>query len=166
MDNVTIISKNVKVTPVSNSFFNRLFKTKKINESIIDMAINQHIIDRTQYWMQQLDACQHLGELMRVHKKMWRDGFNHPNIGPDEYGMYRTKDINTMTIDDVYLGGVYGLNTNNITFWENRGDDPYNESASCYDVVFNQYYNHLMKNVQYMFCLAEKNMTTYIGLGY
>ena len=30
------------------------------------------------------------------------------------YGMFRTKDINLMTINEVYIGGIYGLNTRTI----------------------------------------------------
>lgn len=41
---------------------------------------------------------------MSVHKRIWRKGFRNP----DKYGMFRTKDINLMTINEVYIGGIYG----------------------------------------------------------
>lgn len=53
---------------------------------------------------------------MIIHKRIWRKGFRNANLGPDEYGMFRTKDINLMTIDEVYIGGIYDTLT--IAQWE------------------------------------------------
>ena len=44
-----------------------------------------------------------LSECMILHKRIWRKGFRNANFGPDKYGMFRTKDINLMTINEVYI---------------------------------------------------------------
>lgn len=65
---------------------------------------------------------------MVLHKRIWRKGFRNANLGPDKYGMFRTKDINFMTINEVYIGGIYGLNTLTIA----RKEEPYDSTQTCY----------------------------------
>ena len=62
-----------------------------------------------------------------------------PSVCPDKYGVFRTKDIATMSPDDVFLGGICGLFTFNITTWElyKKTD------KEAYNIVLNQYYKLL-----------------------
>lgn len=69
---------------------------------------------------------------LSLHKRIWRKGFRNANLGPDKCGMFRTKDINLMTINEVYIGGIYGLNTRTIAQWEDRKEEPYDSTQTCY----------------------------------
>lgn len=62
---------------------------------------------------------------MNIHKDAWGSGFQNENSGPYPYGVFRTSNIPEMTITEVYLGGIYGLNTNSISFWEEHKNDKY-----------------------------------------
>ena len=65
-----------------------------------------------------------LYELLDIHKKAWEIGFRNMNLGPCEYGMFRTKDILYMNPSEVFLGGIYGLNTRTIFYWEQHSSNP------------------------------------------
>lgn len=80
---------------------------------------------------------------MILHKRIWRRGFRNANLGPDKYGMFRTKDINLMTINEVYIGGIYGLNTLTIAQWE----EPYDSTQTYYDIVLCAYKRLLKSNI-------------------
>ena len=81
------------------------------------------------------------------HKRIWRKGFRNANLGPDKYGMFRTKDINLMTINEVYIGGIYGLNTRTIAQWEDSKEEPYDSTQTCYDIVLCAYKRLLKSNI-------------------
>ena len=81
---------------------------------------------------------------MILHKRIWRKGFRNANLGPDKYGMFRTKDINLMTINEVYIGGIYGLNTRTIAQWEDSKEEP---TQTCYDIVLCAYKRLLKSNI-------------------
>lgn len=100
---------------------------------------------------------------MNIHKFAWLIGYRNKNLGPCEFGMFQTKDIATMTSDEVYLGGGRtGLNTENIVFWEIHrnetwGDNGYNipENRKLYDTVMAQYRSLLASNFLEIKGLAE-----------
>lgn len=46
------------------------------------------------------------------------------NAGRDEYGMNRTKKGERVISENVYLGGVFGLNTYPVSFWYSRPSEP------------------------------------------
>lgn len=167
----TIDGTSVEI--VKDNFINRLFKASKVNKCINDIAVNQHVQDVFEQYLIKLDGCITLEEVMLVHKKMWRDGLNTPDIGPNPYGMYRTSDINTMTIKEVYLGGIWGLFTNNIEFFNNHDDEIYgcngygiDPSIRIYTIVRDQYIRHLKANIYEMVELAKKNIRFYQSMGY
>lgn len=80
-----------------------------------------HLICKCDEALANLSKCKTLLNILEVHKKAWRDGVRNANIGPCSYGMYRTDDIGNMSPSEVYLGGIYGLSTKNISFWESQG---------------------------------------------
>lgn len=85
--------------------------------------------------------------LFRIHKEMWDDGMRHHYMGPCPTGYYRTGDISGMSESDVYLGGIYGLNTHPIPFWEN--DRRNSETIpDHYHTVCSQYRNNLAAGVK------------------
>lgn len=78
-----------------------------------------------------------------------------PSVCPDKYGVFRTKDIATMSPDDVFLGGICGLFTFNITTWElyKKTD------KEAYNVVLNQYYRLLKAGKSRMLQIIDKEIS-------
>ena len=78
-----------------------------------------------------------------------------PSVCPDKYGVFRTKDIATMSPDDVFLGGICGLFTQNIIMWElyKKND------KEAYNIVLNQYYNLLKSGKFIMLQIIDKEIS-------
>lgn len=78
-----------------------------------------------------------------------------PSVCPDKYGVFRTKDIATMSPDDVFLGGIRGLFTQNIIMWElyKKND------KEAYNIVLNQYYNLLKSGKFIMLQIIDKEIS-------
>ena len=78
-----------------------------------------------------------------------------PSVCPDKYGVFRTKDIATMSPDDVFLGGICGLFTFNITTWElyKKTD------KEAYNIVLNQYYRLLKAGKFAMLQIIDKEIS-------
>lgn len=78
-----------------------------------------------------------------------------PSVCPDRYGVFRTKDIATMSPDDVFLGGICGLFTFNITTWElyKKTD------KEAYNIVLNQYYRLLKAGKSRMLQIIDKEIS-------
>lgn len=100
-----------------------------------------------------------LPSIIEMHKKIWKGGVQHKNLGPDGYGMFRTDDILSMTPDQVFLGNINDLLTASAHVWEARKDNYLNDLRrngkpeilpTFYIDVCNQYKNHLVKNLKMM----------------
>ena len=78
-----------------------------------------------------------------------------PSVCPDKYGVFRTKDIATMSPDEVFLGGICGLFTYNITTWElyKKTD------KEAYNIVLNQYYKLLKAGKSRMLQIIDKEIS-------
>lgn len=78
-----------------------------------------------------------------------------PSICPNKYGVFRTKDIATMSPNDVFLGGICGLFTFNITTWElyKKTD------KEAYNIVLNQYYKLLKAGKFIMLQIIDKEIS-------
>lgn len=80
-----------------------------------------------------------LMEIYTLHIQIWANNIRNENIGPNEYGMFRCKDILTMRPYKVYLGNVWGLNTLPLTKWNSLDDR---------NLVISQYKSHLISNLK------------------
>lgn len=63
-------------------------------------------------------------------------------ICPDKYGMFRTSNIATMSMDDVFLGDIYGLWTHTLTFWLSYQDE------DAVSKITNQYYQQVLSGIK------------------
>lgn len=63
-------------------------------------------------------------------------------ICPDKYGMFRTSNIATMSMDEVFLGDVYGLWTHTLTFWLSCQDE------DAVSKITNQYYQQVLGGIK------------------
>lgn len=105
------------------------------------------------YFIHQLELAQTLDEIYLLHIKIWANGIRNRNIGPDQYGMFRTDDILLMNKSEVYLGNIWGLNTGSILFWEQHPEE--------LPTVIKQYKNHLISNLN---AIKNDNTTNFSNL--
>lgn len=110
---------------------------------------------------------------MNIHKVTWIIGFQNENLGPDKYGMFRTENIPTMQPSEVFLGGIWGLFTHAIPFWEERKSQPYgcngfnmDPEISLYGIVLDQYKRLLISNIEDIWNKAERLLVVYKKKGY
>lgn len=153
-----------------NNFWNRIFHK---NEVIANQ--NQYELYKKQFktandYVIALKNTKDLITLFNIHKDAYGFGFTK-NLGPGT--MFRCSDIATMTPHQVFLGGIWGLNTNAIPYWEQYVDEPYgvngfgiNENTSLYGMILNQYKNHLISNITAMYHIALKEIPEYESRGY
>lgn len=52
-----------------------------------------------------------------------------------------------MTINEVYIGGIYGLNTLTIAQWEDCKEEPYDSEQTCYSIILCAYKRLLKSNI-------------------
>lgn len=115
-------------------------------------------------WLQQVSHTpDSLYQLMVTHKRMWKEGVQHQNFGPDRYGMFRTDSIENLSLDNLYLGNVYGIWTNKASVFETpefkyvggtsaavADDSKGKELTDEYKKICAQYRNHLISNLRAM----------------
>lgn len=113
-----------------------------------DEKEKQNRYDLCSRYLSEISKAGTLVELLLLHRKLWSEGIQHRNIGPDEYGMFRTSDIPTMSPSQVYLGGIYGLWTAPLSEWIGTKDER---------IILEQYRNHLTSNVDWLRSLIFDN---------
>lgn len=158
---------------IKNNWFNRTFHGKKVEEfqkvatkATALYALRNELIKR-------LTAINDLNELLAFHKEIWNLGYRNANIGPCSYGIFRTDKIEDMLPEEVYLGGIWGLFTKSIPFWEERRNDKYGYNGygiepdtSLYTMIVDQYRSHLRSNLNAIAVAAKKEIDKYVMLGY
>ena len=138
---------------MKNNIFNRIFRPKKLREFNNAISFHKTIMGWLPQLEQDLNESNSLEDLMNVHKHAWEIGYRNANLGPCPYGMFRTSDILEMKPEEVYLGGIWGLSTKNIPFWEENKDETMigngfgiDDDIKIYDLIMSQYRNHLRSN--------------------
>lgn len=99
-------------------------------------------------YLSELSEATSLLQLLNIHRNLWNDGLRHPNIDPDEYGIFRIRDISFMTPSEVYLGNIHGLWTAPLSEWIGTMDE---------HIIIEQYRNHLISNVDMLRSLVFDN---------
>lgn len=156
-----------------NSIWNRLFHKAEVQENIKQMSIYTKQYLKGQRFLDEIEGPNTLITLMNIHKEAWETGFQNENIGPCSYGVFRTSDIPSMTPDQIYLGGIWGLSTHPIPFWEEHKEDKYgcnefgmDENLNLYEIIVDQYKSLLGSNILIMLNKARANYFYYESLGY
>ena len=108
----------------------------------------QHRYDLCTRYLSEISKADSLMGLFDIHKRMWAEGVRHANIGPNEFGMFRTNDITSMKPSEVFLGNVYGLWTAPLNEWIGTKDE---------HIIREQYRNHLSSNVDWLRSLVFDN---------
>lgn len=120
-----------------------------------------------------LSAATTLTELLCLHRQAWGFGYQNENLSPCSHGMFRTKSIPEMQPSEVFLGGIFGLVTQNISFWEDNravtmagNGFGLDESMTCYFLVMEQYRRLLSSNIRSIFKEAADRKNEYETYGY
>ena len=156
-----------------NNLLNRIFFKKEIRKNMEDAVLKHTLSKNGARIVNAINKCDSLEELLSIHKEAWIVGFQNENLGPDKYGMFRTKNIPTMQPSEVFLGGIWGLFTHAIPFWEERKSQPYgcngfgiNPEISLYSIILDQYKRLLISNIKDIWCEAERLLVVYKKAGY
>ena len=156
-----------------NNTWNRLFHKAEVQENVEQMSIYTKQCLEGQKILDALENCKSLTTLVNIHKDAWGTGFQNENLGPCPYGYIRTTDISTMTPDQVYLGGKWGLATRNIPFWELHKGEKYGSNGfgldpnlDLYEMILNQYKRFLISNINSIFDKAKVNYPKYKKANY
>lgn len=156
-----------------NNWFNRTLHSKEVEANQAEATKQTALYARRDEILEQIRSATTLEQLLNLHKKIWKEGYQNENIGPCCYGIFRTESIETMKPEDVYLGGIYGLITRNIPFWEARKEDEYGANGfgitpetKLYDLIVKQYRRHLVNNIHAIAEQARQMTEEYCDLGY
>jgi hypothetical protein len=153
-----------------NNFWNCLFHKNEIivNQKQYELYKKQLAI--AQQFITAIKNTKDLTNLLNIHKDAYGSGFTL-NLGPG--AMFRCEEIATMTPHQVYLGGIWGLNTCAIPFWDQYVNEPYgvngfgiDENQSLYEMILNQYKGHLISNISAMYNKALREVPEYESRGY
>ncbi len=139
-----------------NNLFNRIFHSKEVKKNIArEKELSERLLNIPQFYPK-LKNVKDFEHLLEIHKEMWALGLRH-NIGPDNCGYYRTSNIETMTLSQVFLGDILGLNTMSAEYWSHYPNEEYGPNGFgidphilIYDIMLDKYRAHLLANLHYM----------------
>ena len=129
------------------NIWNKIFHSSEVNKNIEDYKLQQSLVNNYECWLTKIGNANTLIECMILHKYIWSQGFKNTNLGPDKYGMFRTKDINFMTTNEVYIGGFNGLKILTIEEWEECKEELYDSEQTCYSFILSRYKRSLKANI-------------------
>ena len=156
---------------MKNTAWNRLFHKDRVRKNVELKQHNKRLIDSVPSFIKvigavsftpdnpdsiQVSGVQTLTELFRIHKRMLAEGFVSPAIEPSSYGLVRAKSVEEMTLDNVFLGNIYGLCTKPISYWEtcrteekSGGGFEIYSYLTVYQIMLMQYKNYLSSAVKF-----------------
>ena len=129
------------------NIWNKIFHSSEVIKDIEDYKLQQSLVNNYECWLTKIGNANTLIECMTLHKYIWRQGFKNTNLGPDKYGMFRTKDINFMNTNEVYIGGFNGLKILTIEEWEECKEELYDSEQTCYSFILSSYKRSLKANI-------------------
>ena len=139
---------------IKNNLWNKIFHSKALKKYQEWKETAKSIIGWNKQLNEDLVRAKTLQDLINVHKNAWDIGYKNSNIAPCEWGMFRCKSIPELTLDTLYLGNIWGLWTNNGTFWEKHKNEimagngfGIDANRKIYDLIMQQYRHHLKSNI-------------------
>lgn len=116
---------------------------KKNQEKKNEINRLEHQICQLNKFKGELMSHHTLEDTFKIHKQL---GTMHlawsPAICPDKYGIFRTSNIATMSMDEVFLGNIYGLWTHTLPFWLSCQDE------DAVSKITNQYYKQVLSGIE------------------
>jgi hypothetical protein len=139
---------------IRNNIWNKIFHPKKLKAYKEWKEKAHSIIGWNKQLNEGLRRASSLQELINVHKHAWEIGYNNSGISPCPWGMFRCNSIPELTLDNLYLGDIWGLWTNSGKFWEEHRDENIGTNSfgidptkKIYDLIMEQYKFHLKSNI-------------------
>lgn len=152
----------------TNNLFNRIFHKKELAELKKQALIYKKQLEHGVQIIAAIHKCNSLTELVELHKLAWANEFKNKNLAPQRYGMIRSNSIEELTPNQVFLGGIWGLNTYSIPFWEERKGHKYgcngfglDPNTDLYTLILNQYKGLIASNVQSLYAKAKNEYSKY-----
>lgn len=140
---------------LKSNLWNKIFHKKALRKQRSLYWRSKALILNYPKIKEEIENSTNLLQLLAAHKMAWVYGFRNNNLGPCEFGMFRTKSIPDMTPNEVYLGNINGLWTFTLREWQNkRGSEDYN-------IIVFQYKNHLLSNVVNIVKIAQNYVNRY-----
>lgn len=116
---------------------------KKCQEKKNEINRLEHQICQLNKFKVELMSHHTLEDTFKIHRQLGAlDLAWSPAICPDKYGMFRTKCIGTMSMDEVFLGDIYGLWTHTLTYWLSCQDE------DAVSKITNQYYQQVLSGIK------------------
>ena len=150
-----------------NTLFNRIFHSKEVKASKEKYELSKKLVGFGPETLQFINGATTLYDLLNAHKIAWSRGYQNKDLGPCEYGMFRTKDIANMTADEVFLGNIYGLWTFPLSKWAEHTPSPagqdygYPKETTDIDLIMKQYRTLLRVNVDLLIYEAKDFISDY-----
>lgn len=125
-------------------FFVKQNKDKKKKKNILSslMKKEKNLID----FRNRLDSMHSLMDMINIHKDIYRE-FKFPALEVSPWGHFRASSVEELDANNVYLGGIYGLFTNTVAYWELNKNSKYgvnnfgvNPEVFNYTLIRDQYY--------------------------
>ena len=139
---------------VRNNLWNKIFHSKALKEYQEWKKIAGSIMGWNKQLNEDLKRAKTLQDLIDIHKHAWDIGYQNSNLGPCAWGMFRCNSIPELTLNTLYLGGIWGLWTNTGKFWERQKDETMagngfgiDPEKKIYDLIMQQYRQHLRSNI-------------------
>lgn len=155
-----------------NNLFNKVIFNKEVKNNQKAIKECAEMVQNAAVFDVQIINCKDLENLIEIHREAYKAGFTE-NLGPNMYGMFRCHSIHTMNMHNVFLGGIYGLNTYAAAFWEQYIDEPFGENGfgikedyPLYTIILNQYKRHLQSNIRCMGVKAGMKAKELMKAGY
>lgn len=150
----------------TNNLFNKIFHKKELAELKKQALIYKKQLEYGVQIIAAIHKCDSLTKLVELHKLAWANEFKNKNLAPQRYGMIRSNSIEELTPNQVFLGGIWGLNTYPIPFWEEYKGHKYgcNEldpNTDLYTLILNQYKGLIVSNVQSLYAKAKNEYSKY-----
>lgn len=152
----------------TNNLFNRIFHKKELAELKKQALTYKCQLEHGVQIIAAIHKCDSLTELVELHKLAWANEFKNKNLASQRYGMIRSNSIEELTPNQVFLGGIWGLNTHPISFWEERKGRKYgcngfglDPNTDLYTLILNQYKGLIVSNVQSLYAKAQNEYSKY-----
>lgn len=126
---------------LKNNLWNRVFHSSELKAQKEKIHKANIVLGEFPILMDMLNNAKSFEDLLAIHKHAYSHEYKNSNLSPCEYGMFRTKNIADMTLDEVYLGDIYGLWTKRASDWKKVDDD------KVKGIIFNQYKGLLRSNI-------------------
>jgi hypothetical protein len=169
-----------------NNWWNRLFHPKEVKACHAKKEQLEKLISKAPILLEDVGhvvyttpddvvvtGATSLLEVLELHRTAWSLGYQNTNLAPDSCGMFRCTNIEDMSPREVFLGNIFGLFTQPIPFWEKHKNDGLMPGGfiiyqylTVYQIVLQQYKEHLRSNIEAIARTALKERNELIELGY